>query len=61
MTEVCAYIQGLIQTFWMEERIFGSKRLSGNFVESQGLGVDLTGIGGVDSSAVEMQLRQSTG
>lgn len=61
MTEVCAYIQGLIQTFWMEERIFGSKRLSGNFVESQGLGVDLTGIGGVDSRAVEMQLRQSTG
>ena len=34
MTEVCAYIQGLIQTFWMEERIFGSKRLSGNIVES---------------------------
>lgn len=60
MTEVCAYIQGLIQTFWMEERIFGSKRLSGNIVESQGLGVDLTGIGGVDSCAVEMQLRQST-
>lgn len=61
MIEVCAYIRGLIETFWMEEVVFGSKRLSGNFAERLGLGVDLTGIGGVDSCAVEMQLRQSTG